>query len=133
LDTPPPAVDFQGVPVAADRGAEAAVIGACLVDGALLDEVRLDPEDFDDWRHALIWRTLQQLHTDGRPTDPTSVVSALMDAGDLTKAGGGPFVFELVQHAAAPQSATWHALRVTEMSRRRGLAAFAAGVNQVVS
>lgn len=133
LDTPPPSKDVHGTPVAADRGAEAAVVGACLIDGTLLDEIRLTAADFDDWRHALIWEALHGLHNAGLPTDATSVVSALMDAGTLAKAGGGPFVVDLMQNAPATQSATWHALRVAEMSRRRAIAAFAAGVAQVAA
>jgi replicative DNA helicase len=117
----------------ADHGAEAAVIGACLMDGTLLDEITLTAADFDAARHSLIWEALQELHADGAPVQPSAVVSALMDAGTLAQAGGGEYVAHLFGDAPAPQSATWYALRVAEMSRRRGLAAFATAVTQVTS
>jgi replicative DNA helicase len=115
----------------ADRGAEAAVLGACIANGALLDELTLTATDFDAPRHGLIWEALQQLHTDGAPISPASVASNLIDSGNLIRAGGGEYVAHLYAEAPAGASATWYADRVAEMSRRRALAAFAAGVAQV--
>lgn len=114
-----------------DRGAEAAVLGACIANGALLDDIRLTADDFDAPRHGLIWAALHRLHADGAPISPSSVVSSLLDANDLGRAGGGEYVAHLYAEAPAGPSATWYALRVAEMSRRRSLAAFAAGVAQV--
>lgn len=114
-----------------DPGAEAAVVGAALVDGTLLDEIQLDPSHFHSLGMGLIWQALQGLHTDGAPTDPTAVVSALVDSGGIGQAGGAVRVAELAQEAPAVQSATWHAARVTECARRRAVASFAARAAQV--
>jgi replicative DNA helicase len=119
--------------VLTDHGAEAAVIGVCLLAPAVIDDIQLTPDAFDAPRHGLIWEAIQTLHTGGAPVDPASVVSALLDSGNLKRAGGGEYVAHLFGEAPAAPSATWHANRVAEMARRRGLAAFSAGVSQVVS
>jgi replicative DNA helicase len=120
-------------PTLADHGAESAVIGACIANGSLLDEIKLTASDFDAHRHGLIWNALHALHSAGAPISPASVLSKLVDSDELTRAGGGEYIAHLFAEAPVAQSATWYALRVAEMARRRSLAAFAAGVAQVVS
>lgn len=117
----------------ADHGAEAALIGVAILAPAVLDDMQLTPGDFDSTRHRLIWEAIQTLHADGAPVHPTAVVSTLMDTGTLKAAGGGEYVAHLFGDAPAATSAGWLAERVTEMSRRRQLAAFAAGAAQVTS
>jgi len=120
-------------PTLADHGAESAVLGACIANGSLLDEIQLTANDFDAHRHGLIWSALHTLHAAGAPVSPASVVSKLVDSNELIRAGGGEYIAHLLAEAPAGPSATWYALRVAEMARRRGLAAFAAGVAQVVA
>lgn len=120
-------------PTLADHGAESAVLGACIANGSLLDEIKLTANDFDAHRHGLIWNALHALHSAGAPISPASVVSKLVDSDELTRAGGGEYISHLLAEAPVAQSATWYALRVAEMARRRSLAAFAAGVTQVVA
>jgi replicative DNA helicase len=117
-------------PEVADRGAEAAVLGACIANGALLDELTLTAADFDAPRHRLIWEALRALHADGAPISPASVVSKLIDSNALGE-DNGAYVAHLVAEAPAGASAPWYALRVAEMSRRRDLAAFAASIAHV--
>jgi replicative DNA helicase len=117
----------------ADHGAEAALIGVSILAPAVLDDIQLTPGDFDATRHRLIWDAIQTLHTAGAPVTSTSVVSTLMDAGTLKPAGGGEYVAHLYEDAPAAPAAGWLADRVTEMSRRRALAVFAAGAAQVTS
>jgi len=117
----------------ADHGAEAALIGVCILAPAVLDDIQLTPGDFDAPRHGLIWDAIQTLHGAGAPVTSASVVSTLMDTGTLKPAGGGEYVAHLFGEAPAAPSAGWLANRVTEMSRRRALAAFAAGAAQVTS
>lgn len=130
--------DLEGQPTRTgtaniDHGAEAAVLGACLLDPNLLDEIRLDHGDFDAPRHGLIWAALGALHTTGAPVNPAAVVSHLLDAGTLQAAGGGDYIAHLYAEAPAPQSGTWHGDRVAEMARRRSLAAFAARAAQITA
>lgn len=117
----------------ADHGAEAALIGVAILAPAVLDDMQLTPSDFDAPRHGLIWEAIQTLHGAGAPVTSASVVSTLMDTGTLKTAGGGEYVAHLFGEAPAAPSAGWLADRVTEMSRRRALAAFAAGAAQVTS
>lgn len=115
----------------ADHGAEAAVLGACIANGALLDELTLTAADFDAARHGLIWEALHDLYANGTPISPTTLVSKLADSNQLNRVDGGAYIAHLYAEAPAGPSTTWYALRVAEMSRRRALAAFAAGVSQV--
>lgn len=117
----------------ADHGAEAAVLGACIANGDLLDEITLTADDFHAGRHGLIWEALHDLHTDGTPINPTTLVSKLADSNKLSRVDNGAYIAHLFAEAPAGPSATWYANRVAEMSRRRTLAAFAVGVTQVTS
>lgn len=114
-----------------DPGAEAAVVGAALIDATILDEITLDASAFCAPGMAMIWQTLKKLHEHGSPTDQISVASALIDAGDIGRVGGAARIAELVMEAPPVQSATWHAARVAECAKRRAVAAFAARTNQV--
>lgn len=117
----------------ADHGAEAAVIGVCLSAPAVIDDIPLTRGDFDAPRHGLIWDAIQTLHAAGGPVNSPAVVSTLMDAGTLKPAGGGEYIAHLFGDAPAAPDAGWLAQRVAEMSRRRQLAAFAAGAAQITS
>lgn len=117
-----------------DHDAEASVIGACLLAPSLLDELpRLTVEDFHKPAHGLVWESLLKLHADGARIDPTLVVAHMADAGTLMRAGGGPFVHDLIHAVPTAANGGYYAARVAEVSRRRSLAAFAAGITQVTS
>jgi replicative DNA helicase len=115
----------------ADHGAEAAVLGACIANGALLDEIQLTTADFDAARHGLIWDALHELHAAGAPISAASVVSKLLDSHSLNQFENGAYIAHLYAEAPAGPTANWYAQRVAEMSRRRQLAVFAAGIAQV--
>jgi replicative DNA helicase len=115
-----------------DHDAEASVLGACLLNPAVLDELPpLTVADFHKPQHGLVWEALQDMHTAGQRIDPTLVVAHMADAGTLIRAGGGPFVHDLMHAVPTAANGGYYAARVAEVSRRRALAAFAAGVNQV--
>lgn len=115
----------------ADPDAEAAVLGACLIDPRILDDITLTVADFHKPHNGLVWESIQALHADGAKVDPVTVAAHMLDAGTLVRAGGGPYLHELEASVPTAANGTYYALRVAEMARRRNLAAFAAGVNQV--
>lgn len=105
-----------------DRAAEAAVLGACMLNPALLDEIRLTGGDFDTPAHGIVWAALQAMHTDGTPIDATTVVGYLADTGELTRVGGGIAVAGLLEACPSPLNGPYYAERVTELARRRAVA-----------
>ena len=99
---------------------EKAILGAALATPELALEVtsKLQPEDFYEPRHHLIHQALTSLVEQGKPTDAVSVVSQLGD--DATRAGGAPYMFELIQAGCVAQALPHHieTLRGAATSRR---------------
>ena len=116
-----------------DRDAEAAVLGACLLNPGLLDEITLGRGDFYTPSHAIVWEALQAMHTAGAPVDAITLVGRLADAGALGKVGGGPYVHDLVNAVPAAANGPHYAARVKSMSRRRAVAAFAAAAKHIAA
>ena len=77
--------------------AERAVLGACLVNPAAIDQAAavLDPGDF--WRdaHARIWRAIRRVHADDGAVDLLTVRDGLERADDLEAVGGSAYVASL--------------------------------------
>lgn len=109
-----------------DREAEAAVLGSCLIDPTLLDEIALSREDFYVPSHAIVWDAMQTMHAEDRKIDAITLAGYLADAGTLTKIGGGPYLHGLLDAALTPSNGPYYATRVKKMARRRAVAAFAA-------
>lgn len=117
-----------------DHDAEASVLGACLIDSRILDELPpLTAADFHKPHHGLVWEALAELHADGARIDPVTVAAHMADAGTLIRAGGGPFLHDLMEAVPSAANGGYYALRVTEMTRRRELAVFGARVSQVTA
>src|SRR5699024_6699580 len=115
------------------RDAEAAVLGACLLNPGLLDEIDLARGDFYAPSHAIIWGTLQDMHTEGAPVDPITLVGRLADDGTLGKVGGGSYIHDLLDAVPTAANGSHYAARVKAMSRRRSVAAFAAAAKRIAA
>lgn len=115
----------QQMPVTADSLAEESVLGACLLEPSLLDEITLAPGDFSDARNAQVWEALQDLHGEGVRPDATAVAVRLADWGKLAFVGGGPRLHDLAEVVPVAASGPYYASLVAESARRRAVAAFA--------
>lgn len=111
-----------------DTRAERALLGLCLTQPHLLDELTLTSDDFYQPVHAWWWEQLTKLHRDatntGAPLGPVTVNAALMaDAKDYTRYGGAPYLFELVDQATTepPGTAPYLARIIREHTRARHL------------
>lgn len=84
------------------HGAEQIVLGALMLDPTAVDRVagRLQPGQFYRTRHGDIYRHLITAAAAGEPVDPYALGRRLDDAGDLGRAGGVPYLHDLV--AAVP-------------------------------
>tara|TARA_A100000164_G_C21914613_1_gene777549 strand:- start:425 stop:1807 length:1383 start_codon:yes stop_codon:yes gene_type:complete len=86
--------------------AEEAVLGGILLDpdaiGRIADLIK--PEAFYINAHQEIYKTAIMLHTQGKPTDLTSMSAWLADNGTLDKIGGNNKLVELVENVSSTAS-----------------------------
>src|SRR5665811_954635 len=96
--------------------AEESVLGAMLVAepalSRVIDEVKLNPEDFYLEKHAAIFRAVHDLYAASKPVDELSVSEALVQRNAIDEAGGKHYVSGL----AAKVPASSIALRWTSAS-----------------
>src|SRR6478752_1418277 len=105
--------------------AEESVLGAMLVaEPALtrvIDEVKLNGEDFYLDKHAAIFRCVHDLYAGSKPVDELSVTEALVQRNQIEEAGGKHYVSELAAKVPAAGNAKHYAEIVQENSLLRRL------------
>ncbi len=105
--------------------AEESVLGAMLVaESALtrvIDEVKLNAEDFYLEKHAAIFRCIHSLYSASKPVDELSVVEALVQRNEIEEAGGKHHVSELAARVPAAGNARHYAEIVQQNSLLRRL------------
>jgi putative DNA primase/helicase len=93
--------------------AEESTLGAMLVNEPalirIIEDVRLNAEDFYLDRHRAIFETISDLHAADKPVDELSVSEALSRSGRIEEAGGKHYVSELAAKVRAPGNASHHA------------------------
>ncbi|WP_262060985.1 DnaB-like helicase N-terminal domain-containing protein [Streptomyces sp. STR69] len=120
----PSPADITAIPPH-DAAAEAAVLGACMHDAAMVDTVRnlLDGPDFYRPAHETVWRAILALRSEGKPTDPVVLCDRLRAQDDLERVGGTVYVHQLAGAAPAVSHAVHYAGIVRKMSDLRRLRA----------
>lgn len=78
------------------RDAEDALIGAAIINPAVLDETTIEPQDFFIRRNSIIWDTMQKLHRKGAGVEFITLVDELEDSGHLAEIGGSSYVAGLM-------------------------------------
>jgi replicative DNA helicase len=105
--------------------AEESVLGAMLVaEPALtrvIDEVKLNAEDFYLEKHAAIFRCMHDLYAASKPVDELSVSEALVQHNEIEAAGGKHYVSELAAKVPAAGNAKHYAEIVQQNSLLRRL------------
>ncbi|MEK6277835.1 MAG: replicative DNA helicase [Actinomycetota bacterium] len=105
--------------------AERSVLGAMMVSESavspVIDEVKLQAEDFYLEKHRVIFRSLHDLYAKSEPTDELSAVEALTQRAELAEAGDKHYVSELAASVPAVGNAAHHARIVQENSLLRRL------------
>lgn len=111
-------------PVAASPTAEQSALGAILraddsadLAGRVFRIAR--PEMF--WRpaHELIARVIEAMTDAGIVVDPTTVLARLTESGELSRAGGAPYLMTLMERAWSVDAAEHYAAEIRECYRRR--------------
>ena len=102
-----------------DPDAERGVLGSIFLKPDVCDDVALviQPEDFADEAHQILFRHLLELHNDGKRLDSTIVLDRLRSKGDLERIGGVGAIAEIV--GAVPHAA--HAVHYAHIVRDKAL------------
>ncbi len=116
-----------------DIAAEEAVLGGMLVSTEAVTDVRdvLAGRDFYRPAHELVFAAILRLHAAGHPHDPVAVTNALIEAGEIGRAGGAARIHDLHSTVASPRSAGYHAGIVARCAFRRRLIAAGGAVQQL--
>ena len=105
--------------------AEESVLGAMLVAEPsltrVIDEVKLNAEDFYLEKHAAIFRAIHDLYAASKPVDELSVAEALVQRNEIEEAGGRNYVAELAAKVPAAGNAKHYAEIVQQNSLLRRL------------
>jgi replicative DNA helicase len=105
--------------------AEESVLGAMLVAepalSRVIDEVKLNGEDFYLEKHAAIFRCAHDLYAASKPVDELSVAEALVQRNEIDEAGGKHYVSELAAKVPAAGNAKHYAEIVQQNSLLRRL------------
>lgn len=111
--------------VNADHNAERAVLGAMLLDGRCIGDVAAiaPAATFHLPAHERIAAALIALSSEGRPTDPVSVLDDFVRRGQQGFMGGGGYLHQLMSEACVIGSATYYADIIRRYHQKRTLVA----------
>ncbi|MPV85588.1 replicative DNA helicase [Ostreibacterium oceani] len=103
--------------------AEAAVIGALLIDNNAWDKVSEEVSSNDFYRQAyrMIFRAIEDLVAKFQPFDPVTVIDALRANEDLAAIGGEGYILEIVERTLSSANVGVYAKLVREKSILRQL------------
>lgn len=106
-----------------DTNAEQAVLGALLVDPQSFPLVLPILNDTSFYRpsHQLIYGTMRKLFDEGLPCDIITVASSLVDAGDITQAGGHAYLQDLALAVMTTANVEHHAQIVRRKAIHRSV------------
>ena len=105
--------------------AEMTVLGACLGYPQAIADVAslLQPDDFYQARHGMIWAALTDLWQSGQLVDLITVAEALRARGRLEEAGGRSFLMALINEVPTAANVRHHAKLVRDKAQRRAVIA----------
>ena len=101
---------------------ERMVLGTTMLYPAVITELRdegLTSTTFYRHAHELIWNATLTLAVTNRPIDAATVADELTRRGNLKRAGGRPYLHELIATVTTPGSATYYATRLTQLQAQR--------------
>jgi replicative DNA helicase len=103
--------------------AEQSVLGGMLLSKDAISEVVeiLRERDFYRPAHELIYDAIIDLYSRGEPADPVTVSAELTKRGDLTRAGGAPYLHTLISSVPTAANASYYAKIIRERAIMRRL------------
>lgn len=113
------------------------VLGAMLLTRKAIDEVvtdhNLQPGDFHSPRHELIYTAITTMHARGEGVDAITLATHLTKAGDLARAGGAPYLHELIAFVPTAANVGYYARHVREQAMHRRMVAAGTRIVQMGS
>ncbi|MBP5247080.1 MAG: replicative DNA helicase [Fibrobacter sp.] len=103
--------DYSGRQAPQANEAEVFFLGGVMQDPNVLSDVvsLLDPEDFFQDRHKVIWEALRKLAQFNTPIDVVTLSNALEKENKLEAAGGREYLLNLIESVASGANAHYHA------------------------
>ena len=103
--------------------AEQSVLGGMLLSKDAISEVLeiLRERDFYRPAHELIYDAILDLYSRGEPADPVTVAAELTKRGELTRAGGAPYLHTLISSVPTAANASYYAKIIRERAIMRRL------------
>ncbi|MBW3569014.1 replicative DNA helicase [Candidatus Parcubacteria bacterium] len=101
--------------------AETSLLGSILIDADAIVKVAdtVDPEDFYDKKHGIIYASAKKLYANHSPIDILTLSDQLKADGKLEDAGGAKYLSELTNYVPTATHAARYAQIVNEKSLRR--------------
>lgn len=121
------------VPVSApyNREAEDAIIGAVIINPAVIDELAIEPQDFYIKRNQTIWEALINLYRKGTGIDYVTLLDELEDKGQLEIIGGSAFVAGLISNIGYVSDVKAYEKIIRSYSKRRAILSVANDVAKI--
>lgn len=115
--------DFSGRAAPQATEAEVFLLGGVMQDQNALSDViaLLEPEDFYQERHRIIWDVLRRMTQVNTPVDIITLSAALESEGKLETVGGKEYLLKLVESVASAANAKFHAELIQKKSLMRRL------------
>lgn len=103
--------------------AEMSLLGAILIDEEVLADIsdKLNPQDFYDKRHTLIFESMMRLYERHRPVDLLTLSDQLTKKAELEIIGGSAYLTELTNYVPTAAHATTYAEMISQKAIRRRL------------
>jgi replicative DNA helicase len=110
--------------------AERATLGTILLDPNSFDLISaiLEPDDFHEPRHQLIYRAMRSMAGNGTGINIVSVITALKQEGELESVGGDTYILELGTEVGTSLYAESYAIMVYRAAEVRRLIALCARI-----
>jgi replicative DNA helicase len=118
-----PLMELMDRPLPYDANAEVGVLGSVILLPEVLDDVMIvvGSDDFHDDAHAAIFSAMAGLYGAGKKIDPTLLVNALRENGDLEVAGGMAYLGKIINAVPNAAHATYYAEIVRDKAIYRSM------------
>lgn len=115
-----------------DPEAEVALVGALLLDRAVIEDVvgLCSPEDLYQPKYRAVYRVIMEMYERGEAVDSVTLTGALREAGDLDRVGGPSAVIELLASAGFASNVKGYAQRIVRCAGLRKLISLTEDVRQ---
>lgn len=115
-----------------DLEAEKSVLGALMIDKDAIIKILdlLNPEDFYQDNHKIIYETILELFNKNQPIDLLTVKTRLKEKKLLTKIGGANYLTEIINSVPTSAHITHYAQIVKDKKIRRSLIHISSEINE---